>query len=73
MYLLSLLLVVASLSPTSALLNNAPSQPNHATVIAQVDGPEDPEYGVRIADGPEDPEYAMRIADGPEDPEYVSV
>jgi hypothetical protein len=71
-HLLSLLLVVASLSPTSALLNRAPAQLNHATVTAH-DGPEDPGYGVRIADGPEDPGYGVRIADGPEDPGYVCV
>lgn len=54
MHLLSLLLVVASLSPANVFLNSVPSQSNHVIVA---DGPEAPPTvnGVIRADGPEAP------------------
>ena len=60
MHLLSLLLVVVNLSPISALLNNAPSQQNHAILASG------PEHTSTLTDGPEYPGVA--IADGPEYP-----
>jgi len=62
-HLLSLLLIVASLSPASVVLNNTLTHPNHAIVA---DGPEWPPT-VGPTDGPEWPP-TVGGTDGTESP-----